>query len=255
MARSGLAAAARPPDRRAAPAGRRAPRGIPSGARRGPGLVAAPPAAVRIGQCAPPAPPRPSSRSWPSGRDGGVRMPLGADPRRPRRSSPWPVPPGRPFFRFNDSMLASPFPTRPLSDDARGSRRRGLESAPAASARSPRRSAASSRRIFVRAQDIPSSSTTGGRRRHGWDLVCESGRELREPVDLGFGSAASSSPRARERRADDRRPAGCRVPPRVATVFAHHRALLRPRDGRHRRPGLRRLRDRSHSASPTSSWT
>ena len=43
--------------------------------------------------------------------------------------------------------------------------------------------------IFVRAQDIPEFVADGAAHVGvtGWDLVCESGRELRELLDLGFG--------------------------------------------------------------------
>lgn len=43
--------------------------------------------------------------------------------------------------------------------------------------------------IFVRAQDIPEFVADGAADAGvtGWDLVCESGRELRDLLDLGFG--------------------------------------------------------------------
>lgn len=45
------------------------------------------------------------------------------------------------------------------------------------------------RAIFVRAQDIPEFVADGAADAGvtGWDLVCESGRELRDLLDLGFG--------------------------------------------------------------------
>ncbi|HEX5831381.1 MAG TPA: ATP phosphoribosyltransferase [Gemmatimonadaceae bacterium] len=78
------------------------------------------------------------------------------------------------------------------------------------------------RAIFVRAQDIPEFVADGAADvgLTGRDLVCESGRELRELLDLGFG-ACRLVVAAREESgitalADLD---GCATPPRVATVF------------------------------------
>lgn len=76
--------------------------------------------------------------------------------------------------------------------------------------------------IFVRAQDIPEFVADGAADvgLTGRDLVCESGRELRELLDLGFGSCrlvvAAREESGITALADLD---GCAAPPRVATVF------------------------------------
>ena len=79
--------------------------------------------------------------------------------------------------------------------------------------------------IFVRAQDIPEFVADGAADVGvtGWDLVCESGRELRELLDLGFGRCRIVVA-AREESGiaslEDLPDAGATAPaPRVATVF------------------------------------
>ncbi|HEU4630238.1 MAG TPA: ATP phosphoribosyltransferase [Gemmatimonadaceae bacterium] len=76
--------------------------------------------------------------------------------------------------------------------------------------------------IFVRAQDIPEFVADGAADVGvtGWDLVCESGRELRELLDLGFGKCrivVAAREESGVHALDDLPADG--APPRVATVF------------------------------------
>ena len=76
--------------------------------------------------------------------------------------------------------------------------------------------------IFVRAQDIPEFVADGAADVGvtGWDLVCESGRELRELLDLGFGKCrivVAARDESGVQTIDDLQADG--PPPRVATVF------------------------------------
>ena len=76
--------------------------------------------------------------------------------------------------------------------------------------------------IFVRAQDIPEFVADGAADVGvtGWDLVCESGRELRELLDLGFGKCrivVAARDESGVHAVDDLPTDG--AAPRVATVF------------------------------------
>ena len=76
--------------------------------------------------------------------------------------------------------------------------------------------------IFVRAQDIPEFVADGAADAGvtGWDLVCESGRELRELLDLGFGKCrivVAAKDDSGVHGLDDLDRGG--PAPRVATVF------------------------------------
>jgi ATP phosphoribosyltransferase len=76
--------------------------------------------------------------------------------------------------------------------------------------------------LFVRARDIPEFVADGAADVGvtGWDLVCESGRELRELLDLGFGQCrivVAAREESGVHTLDDLPAAG--TPPRVATVF------------------------------------
>ena len=76
--------------------------------------------------------------------------------------------------------------------------------------------------IFVRAQDIPEFVADGAADVGvtGWDLVCESGRELRELLDLGFGKCrivVAARDESGVHTIHDLQGDG--APPRVATVF------------------------------------
>ena len=76
--------------------------------------------------------------------------------------------------------------------------------------------------IFVRAQDIPEFVADGAADVGvtGWDLVCESGRELRELLDLGFGKCrivVAAREESGVQTLGDLPADG--APPRVATVF------------------------------------
>ena len=79
--------------------------------------------------------------------------------------------------------------------------------------------------IFVRAQDIPEFVADGAADVGvtGWDLVCESGRELRELLDLGFGRCrivVAAREESGVASLDDLPGDGTTAPPpRVATVF------------------------------------
>ena len=79
--------------------------------------------------------------------------------------------------------------------------------------------------IFVRAQDIPEFVADGAADVGvtGWDLVCESGRELRELLDLGFGRCrivVAAREDSGVASLDDLPGEGAAAPPpRVATVF------------------------------------
>ena len=79
--------------------------------------------------------------------------------------------------------------------------------------------------IFVRAQDIPEFVADGAADVGvtGWDLVCESGRELRELLDLGFGRCrivVAAREDSGVASLDDLPGEGATAPPpRVATVF------------------------------------
>ena len=111
--------------------------------------------------------------------------------------------------------------------------------------------------IFVRAQDIPEFVADGAADAGitGWDLVCESERELDVRLDLEFGRCRLVVAAREESGIDTTRSRSCAG--RVATVLSARDAPLLRSTGMSRgdRPRLRRRGDRSAPrALPTSSW-